>query len=237
MSYPPVGRADGVVSTVEDVRAELDQLRSRLEQRRTRPPGDRIDVLPFNAATLWQVLVHRVVDLGDAAVQQLEARSAVSATVLARAAMETTALLVTLERLLAQTVGTSDTADFEPRVMQLLFGGRTPDYTTKAVNVLTQVDKVDGIYSGYRWWYDELSEICHPNYMGLLGTHGQTLWSEDAVAFGLNSDSVTIADRLTIPALRASIEIARHASSALAEGLARFTALCAAAPRTAADQT
>lgn len=149
----------------------LDRLRDGLANRFT--PGRS---LTFGHAppvillllSFIEVTSHRLHDLASAAATCMTAGKAIPATVLSRAAGETVALL-------RETYSAAKTASsvqgfdrLAKRLKPLVLGSRRPSHPIRSRNVLDLIDGVETVVSGFRAYYDALSEISHPNVAGNL---------------------------------------------------------------------
>jgi hypothetical protein len=59
--------------------------------------------------------------------------------------------------------------DSDELIMKIIYGTRYGE--TEAINILTQLDKLDKEYEGIRLFYDSLCEFVHPNWDGVEGSY------------------------------------------------------------------
>jgi hypothetical protein len=144
--------------------------------------------IPFKAISLRELLFHRAAALASPAVALYEAGNTVSAIVLTRALMETVAVLVDLQTKLNSFLVTKDEQSLDAFLMKCMFanrhedeGGRDEYYTS---SILSFIDRFDKKVSGFRATYDALSEYCHPNWSGLLGSFGSIDQKNFVIEFG-----------------------------------------------------
>jgi hypothetical protein len=128
-------------------------------------------MIAWKLAAFQQAVLYRVVMLAQGSSNGWNDCNILSSILCARALLETIAATHYVEVNLARYV---EKKDF--KAMSLLVDGQA--YATrneewlkdeaglKAVNVLTAIDKLDGLIPGIRRHYDFLSEWCHPNYLG-----------------------------------------------------------------------
>jgi hypothetical protein len=165
-------------------------------------------LLPFKVASLRQTLVLRILDLARSSMSLCRAGLNVGAAILARALMETTSQLFRLEDLIRRATGSADLDELDDRIMTMLFGSRNRSTRREAVNILTQIDAMDRMFTGLRTWYDDLSELAHPNFAGLLASYARVEREPSAwIAGGPPEKSRSLAQRVVIPALCACLEI------------------------------
>jgi hypothetical protein len=116
-------------------------------------------------------LLHRVVALMDGTAVAWNNRCTLSAILSARALMETLAVMAVFADRVADSFAAEDLGTLDALAQQGTFSSRDPEWLkeapeTKAVNVLTYIDKFDKRAPGFRGHYDILSERCHPNSLG-----------------------------------------------------------------------
>jgi hypothetical protein len=85
--------------------------------------------------------------------------------------METIAVMHALERGVADRLAQEDLKGLDALAQHGMFASRDPEWVSefpdsKAVNILTYIDKFDRLAEGFRGHYDRLSERCHPNSLG-----------------------------------------------------------------------
>lgn len=183
--------------------------------------------LPFKAVSLRELLIHRVADLSYGALESYRCGMVVPAILLTRAVVETAALIFALHTLVLDVVTRKSLiADDDSRLMKMLFGRRDGLPGETATNILTRIDQLDQSYKGYRWWYDKLSEVAHPNHDGLLGSYGVIHKEEFLLDLGVNDSIRGFANKVGLPALMCSLEIAAHYCNELSQTLPEFREIC-----------
>lgn len=157
---------------LDDVRADLQRLAAAL------PP--QIDLLtlhkrykaPGKVEMLRQSLIWREEELGRNALGALEAANYVTAALLTRAIMETTAAIVYLHNLVVRSVS-EGSASLEEKLTGFLTGSKVWDDIGGAIHVNDMLREVGKIIPGYfDNHYASLSEIAHPNWSGTFGAFG-----------------------------------------------------------------
>jgi hypothetical protein len=98
-------------------------------------------------------------------------RNTLSAMLSARAFMETMAVMAEIESRVEQLLHEENLGGLDALAQNGIFASRDEEWIkefpeTKAINVLTYVDKFDKRANGFREHYDLLSERCHPNTLG-----------------------------------------------------------------------
>ncbi len=129
--------------------------------------------LPYKATSFREVLIHRISDIADVAIDLYENDRLVPAFIETRAVVETTAMVYWLYQRSCEFVEKPDEDSFDEFLMKGMLGSR--DGTTKheSYNVLTAVDRLDNEFDGLRQMYDTLCEFTHPNWSGVMGSYSK----------------------------------------------------------------
>ena len=127
--------------------------------------------IAWKLAAYQHVLLHRIVALIDSAAVSFNNRCTLSAMLSARAFMETMAVMAELESQVALLLEQQDLRGLDAVAQKGIFASRDDEWLkqfpeTKAVNILSYIDKFDKRAKGFREHYDPLSERCHPNSLG-----------------------------------------------------------------------
>ena len=129
--------------------------------------------LPFKALSLREVLIHRVSSLATAAIELFEREATIPAVVLARAVLETVAVMYSLNQRLLIFFNTKNIAELDDFLMRSLMGARNNPDLPKSINVKTLIDKIERIIPGFNSIYANLCECTHPNWAGTFGAFGE----------------------------------------------------------------
>jgi hypothetical protein len=175
-------------------------------------------------------LIWRQEELARACLANVDAGNGVAATLIARAAMETTAAVVYLHHILKR-VDNSGLSDTDIQDLEKLFVGSklTDDEMPEAIQILKMIDRVNKAFAGleFRQLYNELSETAHPNWRGVFGAYGrinqQKLIAEFASdMLGRRGRHISTATN----ALAVALELFILEYNALADALPRFATAC-----------
>ena len=129
--------------------------------------------IPYKASSFREVLIHRVSDLADVAVELYEANYLVPAFIVTRSVVETSAVIYWLYQKSSEFIEKRDEEAFDEFIMKGMLGSK--DGTTKyeSYNVLTAVDRLDKEFPGLRDMYNTLCELTHPNWSGVMGAYSR----------------------------------------------------------------
>jgi hypothetical protein len=119
-----------------------------------------------------QAHIRRSLEFVEAAYAEFKAGRLLASKACARANYENVAMFCDFAKQLIPVIDSGDHAQIRAFVEDRAFATRNPDLIEahgdgiKAVNVLTQIDKMTALYEEYRSAYDHLSDFVHPNGMG-----------------------------------------------------------------------
>ena len=99
--------------------------------------------LPYKATTFREVLIHRVSDISDAAIDLYDQSRLVPAFIETRAVVETTAMVYWLYQRSSEFVEKADEDSFDEFLMKGMLGSRGDTTKNESYNVLTAVDRLD----------------------------------------------------------------------------------------------
>lgn len=129
--------------------------------------------LPFKAASLREVLIHRQSDLADTAMDLYRSNQLVPAFIMTRSLIETTALLHSLHIKTDEFLKTKEEKQYDEFLMRGIFGSRDGTTSKESFNILTAIDRMNREFDGLRGMYDTLCEYTHPNYSGVMGSYSR----------------------------------------------------------------
>lgn len=127
--------------------------------------------LAWKLAVLRQSLTHRLVDLGSAACEEWNQGNNLASVVLARATLETCALVEFIAGRLSEPIEEEDLAAIDDVLMTQTFATRIKSWLDsgdfpQATNILTAISRLDKSLPGASAHYDRMSDISHPNSQG-----------------------------------------------------------------------
>jgi hypothetical protein len=180
--------------------------------------------LPFKAVPLREVLLYRITELADSACILYEQEKVVSAFVMTRSLMETVAMLYWLYGKINRVVSSNELGEIDNFLMRATFGGREIPEPMTAFNVLDAIDEMTKQFSGYRKLYDRLSEIAHPNWLGVHGAYAQTDTKKHIEYLGSECSHLTLVTGV-VPLL-ASLKASKFYYDKLTELFPLFIKVC-----------
>ena len=179
--------------------------------------------LPFFVVCLRECLLYRVTELGQSACDAIKAGQLVAGAVLIRALLEAVALLILLDQRVKEAVAESKQMEaLDDLVSRALVGCRNKATPLEAINVRTILEHASKRYENLGRVYDELSEIAHPNWGGLLGAYG-TLNEEDRL-YELGMDKIPLP--MLVIALNAALQVFQYTYNEMIPSLHKLVDVC-----------
>jgi hypothetical protein len=175
--------------------------------------------------------MRRVVELGRDAVNCFQKEDFVSAIVLNRAAMETTAALWTLRAKLEKDLklGSVNVSQLGTYLARLRVGqgkGVAHPGDPKAVHVMDFIRAVEKDCEGFEHQYDRLSEFAHPNWSGTTGLYSRLDHDEGLAEFGRNIRGGEGTKGVGLTNLSVALLFFEHSYKRVGELMPAFIALC-----------
>lgn len=155
----------------EEINLAFDELSaSRLERHDLDETLEK-SKLAWKFAVLRHSLNYRLVDLGEACMNTWSTGDHLAAIVLARAFLETAALLHSVCYRTERALETDSLESLDDLVMKESFGSRRRDWIQEsgyeATNVMTALDHMGKEIEFARDFYEDISETAHPNSFGV----------------------------------------------------------------------
>jgi hypothetical protein len=158
--------------TVADVRAWADKLRASLPQSVDAVTLGVMSKAPFQLLCTREALIWRTEELARAACDALERDNFAVAAILTRAVAENAALTWKLMTVLDER-GKCTPQKMNDLLMRMLAGsGKWPE-ARKPVHVMDCLREMDKKVPGVLSSYDSLSDIAHPNWLGVSGMYSK----------------------------------------------------------------
>ncbi len=187
------------------------------------PPGVT-QAFPFKVLSLREPLLYRVVDLAEASIHLCKTDKGMGAAILARAVLEATALLFALAEMV-ESINAENLGDFERRLNAMLLGSKNQSTPLVAVNILTQVQKMDKTFEGIEGHYGLLSELAHPNFAGVLNSYGRLSSVSFELILGPRDKLKSVVRQVVVPTLCYCLVASGRFSDRISAVLAKFCSI------------
>jgi len=133
----------------------------------------RIAKIPFKVHSFIEIMNLRMIDFSESAQFLLNNNKIVPSIPLIRALFENLAVTNRVVKAVESSLSCNKlTDDFDNLLSKIKFGTRY-DKETSAINILTQIDKLNKEYDGLKKYYEDLCEFTHPNWDGVEGSYSE----------------------------------------------------------------
>jgi hypothetical protein len=227
---------DSLVSLMDEIRGRLELLESNRPRRVDAMAVSPSSKLPFKVLLYREALSWRMAELGRAAFQSFEANTLVSAIVLTRAAVETSAALWYLFTKVAATLESQVVGDVDDYLMKLVAGtatgvadaeADTTDATLRRpVKVAAFLKSADKDIEGFSRQYGILSEYAHPNWAGTVLLFAKHDPENRLTDFGQNVRKEANTKRIGICNLSVALAMFETSYNRIADLIPTFSKLC-----------
>lgn len=141
----------------------------------------------YRCLVLREAVFWRTHDLLVQAHSLYQAKHVLGSRILLRSALESIAVLIYLNRLIAQVLdGSLSFHEFSEKTSTLLLGSRNKTTKHQAISILTVLDKCDKKYPGIVGMYNDLSESAHPNFEGACYGYSRIDYEKYETSFSNN---------------------------------------------------
>ena len=200
------------------------QLSSNLPKKIKAASLSHYSKLPFKAFSLREVLIHRITELSEVAVELFESEKLVSAIIMTRAVYETTSVLYWLYKRLKQVCATKELGNIDEFFMKSLFGSKNEERLPESYNILTAINHTDKDFQGYRNAYNSLSEFAHPNWSGLFGAYSKL--NQEKIILELGKEVGNIPLSVALPLLLGALTLFIDYYNEMETYLLQFNEIC-----------
>jgi len=200
------------------------QLTSNLPKKIKAESLSHSSKLPFKAFSLREVLIHRIAELSEVAVELFELKKIVPAIIMTRAVFETTSVLYWLYKNLKQVCATKELGNIDEFFMKSLFGSKNEERLIESYNILTAIDHTDKDFQGYRNAYNSLSEFAHPNWSGLFGAYSKL--NREKIILELGKEVGNIPLSVALPLLLGALTLFIDCYNEMETYLLQFNEIC-----------
>ena len=220
---------------LDEIRQRLELLESNLPKRVDAMAISRISKLPYKVMFYREALVWRMAELGRTAFEDFERDKLVSAIVLTRAVVETSAALWTLCAKLTATIVSGFVGDIDEYLMRLVVGIATDTPANpvaidsafpRPVKVREFLKQADKDIEGFSRQYGILSEYAHPNWAGTVLLYAKHDPKNRLTDFGENIRKGENTKGIGVLNLSVALAMFELSYDRIADIVPGFTALC-----------
>jgi hypothetical protein len=217
---------------MDEIRGRLETLESNLPARVDAMAVSRTSKLPFKVLLYREALIWRMAELARGAFDNFKTDNLVSAIVLARASVETTAALWYLCAKVATAVQSNNVGNIDEYLMKLNMGVATGAPTEvempRPVRVGNFLEHVEKDIPGFNYQYGLLCEYAHPNWAGTGLVYSKTDTDARVTYFGKNMRKSANTKHIGVGNLSVALMMFERRYNRITEILPSFTKLCEA---------
>lgn len=222
----PLDRKLKPSKNLEDARAKL-RANEQLRKIRIKPASNCLVNKPiFELEYFKESVIYRFIELAEASFTLLDDGNYLGAITTVRSLQETTSVLWYINELCKYAVANKELKHFTKQMYRLIVGWKNDEEFPDPPNILTLIDKVDKTISGYRKYYDILSEYAHPNWHGTMGLFARTGGKKLKVEFGRYIKGKKILIQHIKNTLIISIDLLRYIESQYETIVKNFIDIC-----------
>jgi hypothetical protein len=213
-------------SLLIEIQEALNRLEAHLPRRVDGFAVSPVSQLPFKVLRYRAALVWRMAELVRSAFGHFEKGELASASLLTRAAMETTAAMWYLHKKVSASVESGTVGDIDEYLFRLLVGMKNVPDIPQAVSVGTFLKHIDKEVNGFSSQYGNLSEIAHPNWAGTSLLYSAQDTDKSSADFGVNIRAFDGPRNSGVLSLSAALLLFEERSNRIDGIIAPFIAIC-----------
>jgi hypothetical protein len=220
---------------MEEIRGRIELLESNLPARVDAMAVSPISKLPYKALLYREALIWRMAELGREALESFEKNKLVSAIVLTRATVETSAALWCLCAKIGAVVKSGVVGDIDDYLTRLMMGTATGASSTdpnatdpvlpRSIKVGAFLKQVDKDIEGFSHQYGILSEYAHPNWAGTALLYSKHNPEDRCTIFGQNTRGDSTKN-IGVVNLSVALMMFERSYTRVGDLMAAFIALC-----------
>lgn len=221
---------ESLAELMEEIRGRIIWLESNLPVSVDAMAVSRASKLPFKVLLYRESLIWRMAELARGAFENFGVDNLVSAIVLTRAAVETSAALWYLCGKVATAVESNDVGNIDEYLMKMYVGVATGAPTEvvmpRPVRVGKFLESVEKDIPGFNHQYGILCEYAHPNWAGTALVYSKNDTENRVTYFGKNMRRADNTKTIGVVNLSVALMMFERSYNRITEILPAFTKLC-----------
>ncbi len=218
---------------LDEIRQMLQVFESKLPRRIDAMAVSKLSKLPYKVLLYRESLMWRMAELGRSAFEDFERNRLVSATVLTRAAVETSAALWCLCAKIAAAIQADCVGNIDEHLMMLAVGIATDAPTTedgaafpRPIRVGHFLKEVEKDVEDFSRQYGILSEYAHPNWAGTVLLYAKHDPENRVTEFGQNIRMAENTRCIGVVNLSVALAMFERSYDRCSELIPEFAAIC-----------
>lgn len=208
---------------VREARARANALRQSLPQSVDAAALGVRSKAPFQLLCTREALIWRTEELARTACDALERDDLAAAALLARATVESAALVWKLMEILNDRRKFS-AKELSDNLMRMLAGTRLWPDMPKPFRIGNCIERMNSKVPGVRESYNMLSEVAHPNWRGVFGMYAKTDEPKYTAHFGRGLRSTESTKGTVVNALLGALGLFEFAYNRISDAMPEFLA-------------
>lgn len=156
-----------------DIQTKIKKIRLLKSDRIEHFQYSRKAKIPYKVHSFIEVMNLRMIDFCDATDLLIRNNHIIPSVSLIRALFENVAITYCITAAVDNSLKANKLIEnFDDLITKISLGTRY-ESNVSAINILTQIDKLDKEYKGIRKFYDSLCEFVHPNWDGVEGSYSE----------------------------------------------------------------
>lgn len=155
---------------MKEIKSSINEIKKLQNKQFYHKQYSSIAKTPFKVHSFSEIMNCRMLDFCESAYLLMKNNHIIPSVSIIRAVFENTAItnrvLISIRNSLKSNSLDNDSDEL---MVKIIYGTRYVE--PEAINILTQLDKLDKKYNGIRKFYDELCEFVHPNWDGVEGSY------------------------------------------------------------------
>ena len=192
---------------LERISEILQMMRDKLVEELNRRMFSEHSKITIKILVLREVLAKRIYELAQAAFNLFAENKIIPAIILTRSVVETSACLEYLYEGINSSLSDKSTEKLEKILMKMFIGTKNDPEVVDPIHLMDIIRKVDKKYDGFLFSYEELSEFCHPNWAGCIGSYSEIMSDSPIVKVGMSDAVMEYPKDLGIVSLLGAMEL------------------------------
>jgi hypothetical protein len=153
------------------IKIKIEALRQLLTDRVEHFEYSNRAKIPFKVHSFIQVMNLRMIDFCEATDLLIKSNHITPSLTLIRSLFENAAIVYRISYEIDKSLNSNKLIEnFDDLITKISFGTRY-DSEVSAINIMTNLEKLDKEYNGIKKFYDSLCEFVHPNWDGVEGSY------------------------------------------------------------------
>lgn len=158
---------------MSEIQSKIEEIRLLLNDRVEHFEYSRKAKIPFKVHSFIEIMNLRMLDFCESSYLLINSNHIIPSLTLIRALFENVSVAYRISSAVDNSLNLNKlTEKFDDLITKISLGTRY-DSDVSAINIMTNIEKLDKKYNGIKKFYDDLCEFVHPNWDGVEGSYSQ----------------------------------------------------------------